>query len=73
MHDASSEYDHLGVVGVDERNRANRSNLQTMLLDCAGDCISVSSCGEDRLKIDLRCAGKTGFLESGCLSCYPWQ
>jgi hypothetical protein len=73
LHDASPEYDHLRVVGVDERNRVNRPYVQTMLLDCAGDCISVSSCGEDRLKIDLRYAGKAGFLECRGLSYYPWQ
>jgi hypothetical protein len=73
LHDASSEYDHFRIVGVDERNRVNRPNIQTMLLDYAGDCISVSSCGEERLKINLRYAGKAGFVESWCLPHYPWQ
>jgi hypothetical protein len=73
LHDASAEYDHLRVVGVNERNRVSRPYAQAMLPDCTGDGIFVSSCGEERLKIDLLYAGQAGFVESRCLSYYPWQ
>jgi hypothetical protein len=72
-HDASPEYDHLRVVGVNQRNSVSRPYVQTMLPDFTGNGIFVTGCGEERLKIDLRYAGQAGFVESRCLSYYPRQ
>jgi hypothetical protein len=73
LHDASAEYNHLGVVGVNQRNRVSRPYVQTTIPGSACDGITVSGCDEERLKINLRYACQTGFLESRCFSYYPWQ
>jgi hypothetical protein len=73
LHDASPEYDRLWVVGVNQRNRVSRPYGQTMVADCKGDGIFISGSGKECLKIDLRYAGQAGFVESRCLSYYPWQ
>jgi hypothetical protein len=73
LHNASAEYDHLRIVGVNQRNRICRPYGQTVLLDCTGNCIFVSGCGEERLKIELRHIGQAGIVKSRCLSNYTWQ
>ena len=53
LHDASAEYNHLRVVCMNHRYSVSRTYIQTMMPDCKGDVIFVSSCREERLKIDL--------------------
>ena len=73
LHNTSAEYDHLWIVGMNHRDRIGRPYGQTVLLDCTGNCIFVSGCSEERLKIELRHIGQTGIVKSRCLSDYTWQ
>ena len=64
LHNASAEYDNLGIVSVNHRDCVSRPYMQTMLLNYTRDPISVLGCGKERLKIKLRDARQAGFLKS---------
>jgi hypothetical protein len=73
LHHASAEYNYLRIVGVDHRNRVSRPYVQTMLLNCTRDSISVSGCSEERLKVELSDLGQARFVKSWCFSRNLWQ